>query len=331
MRILQRGSACRPIVRLLVAGTLSAALAPAPAAAVGPPAGSRTPPPPPAAPLPDLPELPDLEALRASRFGELALLARGKEGWFGIGMRCSDCTLAADDSTGTAMWQFRSAPEVYSVDADGPADRAGVEPGDVITHVDGVPVTTVEGGRRWGAVRPGDKVKWTVSRHGKSRILSLTAGKRPEHDFTFYESDARRQLDRARREVARERERVSRELARLHGRDLDPQTRESIERQLEAVQRSLAETERSLHEGRFGLGVLTPPPAPPTPPAAPVAPVPPASGRRRLRYEGAIGGSHVEVRGSSAVVVTEDAADGELVITTPEATIRIREQKPGGK
>ena len=50
---------------------------------------------------------------------------------------------------------------------------------------------------------------------------------------------------------------------------------------------------------------------------------PEAPAPRKLRFEGTICGSEVEVRGSGAVVVTED----EIVITTSDATIRIRKRK----
>jgi len=51
------------------------------------------------------------------------------------------------------------------------------------------------------------------------------------------------------------------------------------------------------------------------------------SRRQNLRYEGTLGGSEIEVLGSGSVVVTEDRDEGELLITTPDATIRIRKSK----
>ena len=40
---------------------------------------------------------------------------------------------------------------VYSVDADGPASRAGVRSGDVLAEIDGVSITSTDGGRRFSA------------------------------------------------------------------------------------------------------------------------------------------------------------------------------------
>jgi hypothetical protein len=46
-----------------------------------------------------------------------------------------------------------------------------------------------------------------------------------------------------------------------------------------------------------------------------------------MRYQGSMGNSRVEVRGNGSVAVTEHPEDGLLVITTPDATIRIRKEK----
>jgi hypothetical protein len=46
--------------------------------------------------------------------------------------------------------------------------------------------------------------------------------------------------------------------------------------------------------------------------------------RQRLRYTGTVGSSEVEVRGLGTVVVTTESPTGEIVITTADATIRVR-------
>ncbi|WFB07564.1 trypsin-like peptidase domain-containing protein [Streptomyces sp. LX-29] len=59
----------------------------------------------------------------------------------------------------------------------GPADRAGVRPGDVITEVDGV---RVHSGRelivKIRGHRPGDRLELTLERDGRERTVSLTLG-----------------------------------------------------------------------------------------------------------------------------------------------------------
>jgi serine protease Do len=63
---------------------------------------------------------------------------------------------------------------VQSVEAGGPAEKAGVEPGDVITKVDGRTVeTSVELPRIVGSIKPGSKATLQVFRRGSSRDLSV--------------------------------------------------------------------------------------------------------------------------------------------------------------
>jgi serine protease Do len=63
---------------------------------------------------------------------------------------------------------------VQSVEAGGPAEKAGVEPGDVITKVDGRAVeTSVELPRIVGNIKPGTKATLQVFRRGSTRDLSV--------------------------------------------------------------------------------------------------------------------------------------------------------------
>ena len=84
-------------------------------------------------------------------------LARVNRVVFGFGISCSGCTMNIDRSSGEAalVWQFKSQPELYSVEVEGPAWKAGLRRGDVITQIDGIEVTKEEAGRRFGAVQPG--------------------------------------------------------------------------------------------------------------------------------------------------------------------------------
>jgi serine protease Do len=66
---------------------------------------------------------------------------------------------------------------VSSVEGDGPADKAGVKPGDVIIKYDGRPVESSSDLRRMVAsTKPGSKVTATVWRNGAPRDLQLTVG-----------------------------------------------------------------------------------------------------------------------------------------------------------
>jgi serine protease Do len=66
---------------------------------------------------------------------------------------------------------------VSSVEGDGPADKAGVKPGDVIIKYEGKQVESSSDLRRMVAsTKPGTKVGTTVWRNGGSRDLQITVG-----------------------------------------------------------------------------------------------------------------------------------------------------------
>lgn len=106
--------------------------------------------------------------------------ARADRGWLGIGISCSWCS-SQELPDGTLDWSFRESPQIIAVDSMGPARNSGLRPGDVIQAIDGVALTTPEGGRRFGAVRPGDKVRLTYARNGASHVVVVTASRRAVH------------------------------------------------------------------------------------------------------------------------------------------------------
>jgi hypothetical protein len=194
-------------------------------------------------------------------------------GWTGFGLRCSQCGSQAGPPGQPPVWDFRSLPEIYFVDPESPAARAGFEIGDVLTHIDGVSLLDEEGGRRFGSVRPGQKVVWTFRRGGTVRTAEVVTVPRPEAQVLPLE-DLKERLRllgdmKVNLQMKTDMERLSRELARLG--------RESAR---------------------------------------------PEGTSRRLRYAGSVGGSQIEVRGLGNVVV-DDSGD-EIVITTRDATIRVR-------
>ena len=68
---------------------------------------------------------------------------------------------------------------ISSVEPDTPADKAGIEPGDVITDFDGVSVTSVAQFRRAVAgVTPGDEVKVRIVRDGSAKVLTAVLEER---------------------------------------------------------------------------------------------------------------------------------------------------------
>ena len=70
---------------------------------------------------------------------------------------------------------------VNSVEKGGPAEKAGVEVGDIITRYDGKPVASSSDlPRMVGSTKPGSKVGMEVWRKGGSKELSVAVGELPE-------------------------------------------------------------------------------------------------------------------------------------------------------
>jgi C-terminal processing protease CtpA/Prc len=88
-------------------------------------------------------------------------------GWLGVGLSCQ-CTVQSNPDGGE-IWSFDKTPEVFAVRDDGPAVHAGVRVGDLVETIDGVPLTTAEGGRRWSAIAPGESIRLGI-RRGHAQI-----------------------------------------------------------------------------------------------------------------------------------------------------------------
>jgi serine protease Do len=101
-------------------------------------------------------------------------------GWLGVKIHDSDAGSAdsssADDSTGPAP----PGVGIDSVDRGGPAARAGLRAGDVVTAVNGQHVDSANDLIKAVAVTPpGSSVRLTVKRAGRSFEISVTVGRRP--------------------------------------------------------------------------------------------------------------------------------------------------------
>jgi S1-C subfamily serine protease len=97
------------------------------------------------------------------------------EGWLGLGINCNNC--GNDGSSG--VFRFREPPTVMSVEPNSPTGRAGMRPGDQLTHVDGVSLTSEQGWPRWHAIKPGQEVRLTYTRDGRSHHATISALSRP--------------------------------------------------------------------------------------------------------------------------------------------------------
>lgn len=99
-----------------------------------------------------------------------------------IGVVIQELTKELADSFGLAK---ASGALVNSVEKGGPAEKAGVEAGDVILKFDGKTVSTSSDlPRIVGATKPSSKVSMQVWRKGTTRDLTVTVGEIPEEKAT---------------------------------------------------------------------------------------------------------------------------------------------------
>jgi membrane-associated protease RseP (regulator of RpoE activity) len=290
----------------------------------------------------------------AQRLGLTALrnAFRSPLGWLGMGLECEQCSVT---NFGQRMRgaSFRQPPAVLTVDVDGPAHRAGLRRGDTLTTIDGVDLTSREGGQAFSAVEPGQRVTLGVRRGGAERRVMLTAVARPDATqeeiaaFDEYKrsrdsSDASyRELlaaSTARAQVSiRELERALREMD--NSRSAADSTRR-VMGSLDSLIRVLRMLERRKYsESGFDFSFNMPNVTPrafamPSPaaiaPMAPTAPTTPAAamapmayaGSAPLRYSGRLGAVNVEVR-SFGPNNTQEVGDSLIVINTGSAEIKV--------
>jgi serine protease DegQ len=96
-------------------------------------------------------------------------------GW--IGVEPQDITPELAESFGLKK---NSGTIIAGVLKGGPADRAGIRPGDILVAVDGRPVNdTTDMLNLIAQLTPGEKAKMTVLRKNAESALDVTVGKRP--------------------------------------------------------------------------------------------------------------------------------------------------------
>ncbi|HEX8501296.1 MAG TPA: DegQ family serine endoprotease [Pyrinomonadaceae bacterium] len=107
--------------------------------------------------------------------GQLTKTGRVRRGMLGVTIQPVTSDLAAS----LGLQQVRGAI-VSAVQAGGPADRAGVRRGDVITAFNGAPVTDSNSLRNAVArTQPGSQATLTISRDNREQQLRLTLGELP--------------------------------------------------------------------------------------------------------------------------------------------------------
>ena len=107
------------------------------------------------------------------------LRAQDQRGFLGVQLWCStSCEM--QESNGQVIWVFETPPIVTRVQPSSPAQRGGLQPGDTVLAIDGIDLTTDEGGRRMGGLRVGVPVSIRVRRAGGERELRIVPEARPE-------------------------------------------------------------------------------------------------------------------------------------------------------
>ncbi|HEY2806422.1 MAG TPA: PDZ domain-containing protein [Gemmatimonadales bacterium] len=289
----------------------------------------------------------------AQRSGYRALqgLFRQPLGWLGMAIDCEQCSVNVAPRRGN--FSFRQAPAVYSVDAEGPAVRAGIHRGDTLTAIDGVDLTDPAGGRAFAQVEPGQHVNLTVRRDGHERRVMLVAVARPDatadelHAYDEYKrmrdsSDAQYKEVMA-QSVARAQEQVTELQRALRDLETNKSSLDSSRRRLvsiDSVLRALRNLERQrLGDEGFGSSysyAMTMPLAA-LAPSAPMAgmtmpPMPPGyagrgvtmTGPFPLRYSGRLKDvANVEVRSIGAPSISE-VGDSLIVVTVNGAEVKVQ-------
>ncbi len=207
------------------------------------------------------------------------------------------CTIKAPKSGGPLEWRFDNPPKVRAVEPGSPAEEAGIEPGDRITHVDGLEIDSEDGGKRFSSIKPGETVEVKVRRNGTEKVIKLQATEPPQ---AILERDLAREKEyeqavRAYEEMARSQEGRARELDQL------AREREVLARERAKEYESLARA----YERDAQMRGLDPESMP-------------------VRFLETFDGSKVEVRGEDSVRVTRDESAGEIVIRTRDAFVRIK-------
>lgn len=97
-------------------------------------------------------------------------------GW--IGVEPQDITPELAESFGLTR---KTGAIIAGVLRDGPADKAGIKPGDILIAIDDKPVTdTTTMLNLVAQLTPGNKTKFTISRRNQESVLQVVIGRRPK-------------------------------------------------------------------------------------------------------------------------------------------------------
>ena len=259
--------------------------------------------------------------------------ARSPRASFGMGLSCSgNCTMWVRERNNRSSMMFSQPPEVYSVERGGPADKAGIRRGDVITHINGKAMTSDEGGDLFANARPGQRVTFTIQRDSERKTMTVVAAERSTPSPQLAQSSAslekaRASLNEMQRVQADQIRRIEAELrnSRLAEEAKLRELKRELLRQEQEHRRKLELLSRELTGAQSRMRAAMADSAR----GACLAPTPPPPGvtslSRTLRYTGTIGATDIEVRGAYPVSVTESG--DEIEITAGGTVVKLRSGK----
>lgn len=108
--------------------------------------------------------------------GSSILTAQEKQGFLGVYLRDGPDWKKVETTAGEVRWEFASPPEIIEVYEGSPAARAGLRAGDLIIAVNGMDITSEEGGTAFGAIRNGVPVEFRVRRGSRTANVTVTPG-----------------------------------------------------------------------------------------------------------------------------------------------------------
>lgn len=97
----------------------------------------------------------------------------------GLAVVCDSVCSPAQSRDGAEYYRFGRYPSIFALVAGGPAEAAGLRPGDVLTEIDGISILTEEGALRFGGRESKESMRVTAVREGKKIGFLVSLTKRP--------------------------------------------------------------------------------------------------------------------------------------------------------
>ena len=91
---------------------------------------------------------------------------------FGMEIDCGGCGWRREPG-GLLVFYTLDPPRVLSVVPGGPAAQAGIRPGDILLKINGIPLTSRDGGEHLGELRPGQPITLEIGRGGALRSVKV--------------------------------------------------------------------------------------------------------------------------------------------------------------